>query len=85
MLNYSSKHPGLIANVYHFFSGKLGYKNRNQIYRWFQDRDDSKIGLNDLKAIVNVTQDITPALVFFEECQAEIKRENNPNQLQLYK
>lgn len=57
----------VVANPYQYFSERLGYKSKNYLYRWFQDRGMVKIGLEDLKKIILITGDKELANILCEE------------------
>lgn len=74
MLDYSKKHGEFIGNVYQHFATRLGYKSKNYLYRWFKERDASKIGLSDIKKIIDITKDESLAKIIYEEL---IRKDNH--------
>jgi len=45
-----------ISNPYWWFAEKLGYKEKNYVYAWFKERDNSKVGIRDVKEIYKITK-----------------------------
>lgn len=66
ILSYA-KSQKVAGNPYQFFSNELGYKSKNYLYRWFQDRGMVKIGLDDMKKIILITNSKELADVLCEE------------------
>jgi len=76
ILNYGRDHVDFVSNPYQYFAEKLGYKSKNYIYRWFQNRDNTKIGLVDLMLICKITGDIRPLECFYKDAIKEIRKIN---------
>ncbi len=86
ILKYGRVHSEFIQNPYQWFGKKLGYKSKNYIYMWLQpDRDDIKIGFNDVKEILRITQDKILFEVAKEELGFVLDEPMNPNQLKLFR
>ena len=66
MLDYARKSKW-IQNPYQYFSELLGYKSKNYVYRWFKERDATKIGLNDIRRILEITRNTELAELIGEE------------------
>jgi hypothetical protein len=73
ILEYGKRNSRHVGNVYHYFAEKLGYKSKNYLYRWFKERDSSKIGLMDVKKIIEITGDTSLADVIYHELRQFIK------------
>lgn len=73
ILQYGRKHRDFIDNPYWFFAEELGYKSKNYIYFWFKERDNKKVGLEDLKKICEITKDLTPLKIYVEEVKESLK------------
>lgn len=64
----------VVGNPYQYFSEQLGYKSRNYIYRWFQDRGLVKIGLDDLKKIILITDSKELADILCDEIKKWVRQ-----------
>lgn len=76
ILKFGRDNDQFVRNAYQFFANKLGYKSKNYLYRWFQDRDPSKIGLCDIKKIIEITKNQNLADIVSEEIKNILKSNN---------
>ena len=57
ILRYGRENSDFVKNPYQFFSEKLGYKAKNYLYWVFQHRNGAKLGYDDVKKILERTND----------------------------
>jgi hypothetical protein len=73
MLRYGTKLTDFATNWYQYFATRCGYKALNYFYWIFEKRENKKLGYQDIKTILSITQDETIYNTVMEDLKSVLK------------